>query len=858
VSVFDQAKKAITSGLIEAMFPGGEWRTDGDYWVCSPLRADNKIGSFHISADGLWKDFSTDEGGSFIDLVAASMRCKPSEAAEEIVKRSGGIPEGKAGKSEGKKKKPAPIIPIPDSAKESLNVEIKGDYAKRTHGTVAAGWRYHTADGGWAFAVVRYNKPDGSKDVIPYYWGTDSRWHEGQAYANGRPLYNLPALAKADRILVVEGEKCASVEVPGWTLTTWSAGASSVAKTDWAPLAEAAAAGRVLVWPDADEAGIRAARTIFGRLPGARILDVQGKPSGWDIADAAAEGIELAAWIDFCPVLDASVATEAPDAETRQFFRCLGYDAERYWFLREGKRAPQSIGFGSWTTSKVQELAPLAWWGVHGMVGDQGGIKLAIAQDYITGIQDQVGRYDPDILRGAGVWRDEDEIIVNDGRRIAKQDGTPVAYADFPSRYCYLASDVVFGDLAGREATEAEGCDLVELFETQGWARPAYALAALGWALIAPFGGILRWRPHIWVSGRRGTGKSYVLENLIATLLGDFAYRGSGKDSEAGIRRSLRTDARPAVFDEMEPLDKRSADRVASILTLARNASSDASGFITIAGADGGTLQFRIRSCFCFASVQTADLGAAIDSRIIKCELKWMVREQMEAKKARTAELVARIMRDPGIFRRRIFRSLERIISDIELLRGGMLDAIGDQRAADQWAPILAACWALVAKEPVNTLDGRAWVANFIKEIAASGEDSVEDEDRVIGHILSAQIESDGKVRRTIAELLAIATNPAAPNFAETGQLLARYGIKIVMRRNAGPALAIATRSDALIHILRDTPYAIGYDAQIKRHPLCITPQGAENAYIGGQMVKARFLAWDEFKAAYLGKGDEE
>jgi len=856
MGVFEQARDSINRSLIESFFPGGEWKGT-EYWCLSPLRQDSSIGSFHISEAGQFFDHATGLGGDLISLLVETRGLSKKQAAAEIVHKAGGtVEDDKSAKKSTKRTRIPALIPIPQEATAALNSEIKSEYARREHGDVGGGWRYHTADGGWAFAVVRYNKPSGGKDVIPYYYGTDSRWHEGQAYPDGRPLYNLPALADAEKILIVEGEKCAAVKVPGYVLTTWSAGASSTSKTDFSPLGEAAKAGRVTIWPDADESGIKAARAIMNRIPGARILDVGERPEGWDIADAEAAGMDLSAFIESCPNFDVTSAP-APDEETAQFFRCLGYDAEKYWFLREGKRSPQAIVFGSWTTSKLQELAPLAWWGMRGLCGDQGAIKLSVAQDYVIGIQDQVGRHDPDRLRGAGVWRDENDIIVNDGRRIIQRDGTVQSYQDFKTKSFYLSSDAIFGNVSGDASSDQAGHDLFELFQAQGWARPSHALAAFGWSLIAPFGGVLAWRPHIWVSGRKGTGKSYTLDNLIVPLVGPFGYKGSGKDSEAGIRRSLRTDARPAILDEMEPLDKRSAEKVTSILTLARNASSDASSFMTIANADGGTINFRIRSSFCFASIQVPDRGAAIESRILRAELRWHTSEAMRQKRERTATLLKRCFKDPGIFRRRIFRSLPQILDNIEFLRtSGAMDQVGDQRQVDQWAPILAAAFAVMHSGSIDSQIGDSFFSPWVDELSSYQDDSVEDEDRVIEHILGSQIENDSKKRRTVAEVLSAAANFADADKAEAADLLARYGMRLISK-DGKEVLAIASRSDAIAGLLRGTPYEAGYDAQIRRHPLCLTPTSTSTARLCGMTVRVRLLDWEEFRRIYM-KGEGE
>lgn len=840
--IFDQARDCINASLVEsiATSPDAYWQGP-EFWTRNPTRNDGDVGSFSINEQGLWKDFATDTGGDLIDLLVMMRGYSKKDAAVEIIKRAGGVvQDDKASKQapaqkSKKKDKPAPQIPAPESALKSLNPAASSEWVIDHHGKPVKGWTYRTASGGVAFAVTRHEKPDGSKDVIPWYYGQDGKWHQGQAFDNGRPLYHLDQIIKADRatpILVVEGEKCADVDVPGFLVTTWAGGSAATAKTDWSPLE-----GReVIVWPDADEAGIKAAKAIANRLPGAKILAIQDKPKGWDIADAMAEGIDPVAFIS--GAMPRAVDECRGDAGE---FACLGHDATHHWFLRRGVRVPYKIALGSFNASKILTLAPLAYWSAQSMVNDQGGIRTAPAQDYIEGLSFSVGQYRPERIRGAGVWRDKDGFLINDGNRIIMHDGNVRALDDYQTEHHYISSSVDFAGMTGPEATAEDGKVLARLFDGQGWATPAQAVMAMGWSLIAPFGGVLRWRPHIWVTGRRGSGKTHTMQNLIAPLCGPFAHIGSGKDTEAGIRRSLNMDARPVILDEMEPKGQRAAEKISSILDLARNASSDGSGYITIASPDGGTQRFVVRSCFCFGSIQTPDEGAAIASRISKIELK--VPADMTAKIRQSAALYAECMGDPGRYRRRIFRALPRILQDIEWLRSDFLHLFGEQRKADQYAPMLAAAWAAQSDTSMQCDAGLDWFANLTPYLSADADMAKDDEEAVIDHILGAHIRHDNGVR-TIGELLQAGY---IDQHAWAQDLLARYGVRVY-----SGGLAIVAKGDQIRLLLKDTPYASGYGAQIRRHRLSMGDSTRQVRMAGQSRAQCYVLDWEKFRSEYL------
>ena len=129
-------------------------------------------------------------------------------------------------------------------------------------------WTYRTADGAICCYVLRWNEADGSKRILPLSWVRSAKG-EGwafKAWPEGRPLYNLDKIVANPQALIIicEGEKAADAAGKlyahayqrGVVATTSSGGAGAVGKTDWGPLA-----GRsVMIWPDADEAGLKYAR----------------------------------------------------------------------------------------------------------------------------------------------------------------------------------------------------------------------------------------------------------------------------------------------------------------------------------------------------------------------------------------------------------------------------------------------------------------------------------------------------------------------------------------------------------------------------------------------------------------------
>ena len=119
-------------------------------------------------------------------------------------------------------------------------------------------------------------------------------------------------------------------------ISTWSGGAGATGKTDWSPLKNR----EVVVWPDADKAGREAALKIRVQLPKAKVLRVEGKPAGWDVADAVAESMDVEAFIKDCPTeIENDTATprrrsDSPKLVTR---RALDIPIRAVEWLWEGR-----------------------------------------------------------------------------------------------------------------------------------------------------------------------------------------------------------------------------------------------------------------------------------------------------------------------------------------------------------------------------------------------------------------------------------------------------------------------------------------------------------------------------------------
>jgi len=172
---------------------------------------------------------------------------------------------------------------------------------------------YTNADGEVLVTVRRYNVKDIAGNPMLNTKGKPKKefrpFVENSPYSKFpdiRPLYNIPNVLASDRVIWVEGEKCAdALNHAGYTATCTIGGAGALTKKtahqfDFSPLQNK----ELILWPDNDTGGKKLADLIqdFALAAGAKSVTMltppMGKPEGWDAADALSEGYNIEEFVN--------------------------------------------------------------------------------------------------------------------------------------------------------------------------------------------------------------------------------------------------------------------------------------------------------------------------------------------------------------------------------------------------------------------------------------------------------------------------------------------------------------------------------------------------------------------------------
>lgn len=517
-----------------------------------------------------------------------------------------------------------------------------------------------------------------------------------------------------------------------------------------------------------------------------------------------------------------------------EFFVFLGFTKEgesvKYAFYVKETRTVHQYGLSRLSkTATLIGLAPLSFWEDNFTTGKQRRINTDMVVNWIARTAHTVGFFSPDRMRGRGAWMDDKKVVIHAGDRLVI-DGKPVRMADHESHYIYEASNPLDLDVKLPLSTPAAN-KLLDIVKLLNWERPVNAHLLAGWCVVSILCGALTWRPHIWVTGAAGTGKSWVFNNIVRTLLGKMCFAVQSKTTEPGLRQLLKSDALPVVFDEAEGEDTKALARMDDVLGLMRASSADDGGLIVMGTSGGGGMQYRIRTCFAFASIGVSAHLQSDKTRISVLGLKNP--PNMQLKKDRWADLqklYAQVITDEYVsqLQARTIALMPVILENSKTFSAAGAAVLGDQRQGDQIGPMLAGAYSLASTKLITLADAIDWIRghDWNEEISL---DENKDEIRCLNFILeqTTRIDAGGKghTERTIGELILTAARFRQDTFiSDTAahDRLKRLGIKI----ESTPVddgeidfMLISNGSMAIKRMLNRTPWAHNHHKILERIP---------------------------------------
>lgn len=456
--------------------------------------------------------------------------------------------------------------------------------------------------------------------------------------------------------------------------------------------------------------------------------------------------------------------------------------------------------------------------------GNKTGWRPEKAAEQLIAAAHKAGPFDVNgRVRGPGAWLGEQgELLLHCGDAIVasrppKAGAAAKAEAFSPGHlgpYFYPAAAPRPRPATKPAATWAKdgpSAGILELIGKWKWSRALDAHLMLGWICCAVLGGALKWRPLIWCTGDRFTGKSS-LHEFVNLLLGG-AIVTTAETSAAGIWQNLQFATLPVALDELEPeADNRKVDAVIKLARLAASGS-----LILRGGADHQGSQFVARSCFFISSIHVPPLKPQDRSRIAVLDLEKLPQGSS------APSLAPGPLGELGrALRRRLVDNWPRHAETLELYRQALMAVGLSGRGADLFGNLLAGADLAMHDEPPSADELDAWAERVAGAQSLELADDASDHERMIDHLTTwVDLHKPGS-RVPLGHHIAVAAGrgdgsqePGA-NY-EANRMLQSFGLKVWAGagklgqgggRRDGLWLAVANGHQGLQQVFQGTHWA--------------------------------------------------
>lgn len=673
-------------------------------------------------------------------------------------------------------------IPFPKSANgAAARSKVKLDQV------LERSYDYKDEQGNLVYQVLRYKKGD-SKTFKQRHPDGQGGWLWKMDGVRVLP-YRLPELLAAAAgdtaalAFVAEGEKDVDNLIAlGLSATTNHGGAGK-----WrVEHAKQLAGRRVVILPDNDAPGRKHADVVAASLQNmaieVRVLELPNLPAKGDVSDWLANGGSKELLLDLAghaPLWEPK--KPAPAAATEAPFAALGYSEGVYYYLPRGTNQVAALTPSNHSKLGLLMLAPLSYWSKT--YGGDGPIAwTAAASDCMMHCTRQ-GVFNPMRIRGRGAWFDQGRPAVHVGDAIILAGERLPVGAHEAGGYIYPAAVPLQIDYTN-PLESGEAALLSQLCDRLTWERPIQGRLLAGWLAIAPVCGALAWRPHIWITGAAGTGKSWVMDNIMRPLLGRIGLFVQGDTSEAGIRQALGYDARPVLFDEAEGESERAQARMQNVLALMRQSSSENGSAIVKGTISGNVKVYMIRSCFAFSSIGVGIKQHSDSTRVSVLALRRNdapdAAERFAALRADAAQML--VPEWVGRLHARMISLIPVVRANADIFASAAARQIGSQRMGDQVGALLAGAYALHSDREISRLEAEAWIIKQDWTEQTTIQESPDEAlclQRILQHLVKFQDHTGRLSELSVAELIEQAESSLDPAGNPSRLALLRLGIRV-------------------------------------------------------------------------------
>ncbi len=526
----------------------------------------------------------------------------------------------------------------------------------------------------------------------------------------------------------------------------------------------------------------------------------------------------------------------SPKPDTAMFVYALGFSDNTYFFT--SSRNKQIVSVNRFSEDAFLNLMPLEYWETlyPGMNGAK--VNWTQAKSVMMDECRKKGIFSSRNVRGSGVWRDQGRTVVNMGDHLVV-DNERVELGVLSSQYFYTLG-AHLNRLHPDPLTAAECSVLVEACETFKWLKPEFGILLAGSLVTSRVCGALPIRPHLWITGGAGEGKSTLLEKLIRPVLGQNLLYVQGSTTEAGIRQMLKANSVPLLFDEFESTGPKSIEIVQAVLDLLRSAWSDSDAQV-VKGSAGGTAQaYKVACSAIVSSIRTKLLNDADVSRFARIEL--MPHGNDVEHWAQLSTLLNQLNSEycDRLFARAV-KLMPVLLANYKLLKSALSKRVSS-RFGDQYGMLLAGYAILLQDEIIDAVQVQTMI-DRIGLLEEREEAKVADHTDCLTHLVTKKVSMEILGNRKDFSIGEAILQFFSTRDDEIKKALLRIGIRVDFEKQH---VAIATKHSELeSQVFRGERWSKSWGNSLSRLPGAF--KGAQ-MWIGGN-TRPICIPLDQFKS---------
>jgi putative DNA primase/helicase len=440
---------------------------------------------------------------------------------------------------------------------------------------------------------------------------------------------------------------------------------------------------------------------------------------------------------------------------------CLGYMDNHYYYTSTTQKQIIQIAASSHNKLNLYSIAPLEFWKKNYGVEVEG--VLVVPWDSVfSDLMDQcksAGLYDPEKVRGVGVWEDNKNFVINDGQDVFNEpkDST-YFYQKIPKKNYSIEAPL----------TDDEMKPLLSSFKELPYKNKNDYIYTAAWIIQAQIYSVMDWRFHVWLTGEKGSGKSTVLDWIGKLLIHPVL---TSDATAAGIIQELRNNARPIIYDESE-----ASNKIDPVIELARRMSSN-NGNKTLRGSSAGkVVSSNTNTVFLMGSIQVSKLNSADRSRFFIVNMEKSESESQEHYENAKHDIEIFITMKERIFAR-AYQCIPSIKQSTKTIRKFLMDKKLEARYADQLSACLACFWVYYSTEPITTEEADNIIHNLDLLSSDYTEQNKEtDQDDCLDTLMQLIVDRDNTTLKRVLEITKSLSNDKTQDYCE--KVLGSFGIR--------------------------------------------------------------------------------